>query len=179
MIKDDITKDNILKKHVISSSILLNDKGINTLISVIDTCKEAHYINETLNHMIKYFDGVKGVSTSFEVGAYKDEDYKPNNIILYGIKKSYFQERHIYKIILLTEKLDYFDLMVDKFKLEFALNYIDDIIKYNLVKSLYFLSVSAFDLGSFMFVSVSTIFFFTSASTFTAKASLYFLIALA
>ena len=65
--------------------------------------------------------------------------YKPDNIILYGIKKTYFQERHIYKIILLTEKLDYFDLMIDKFKLEFALNYIDDIIKYNLVKSMYFL----------------------------------------
>jgi hypothetical protein len=81
MIKGDITKENIHKKGVISSKFSLNDKGIGTLINVIDTCKEAHYINETLNHMIKYFDGVKGVNTSFKVGAYVGENYMPNNLI--------------------------------------------------------------------------------------------------
>jgi len=62
----------------------------------------------------------------------------PKNIILQGIKNNIFEDKYIYKIILITQELDYFGLIND-FSLPYSLNYLNDIINLNLTKSLYFL----------------------------------------
>ena len=81
MIKGRIDETNI-DKGVISKNFNLKEQAKQSLINVIETCKEAHYINETLNHMIYYFNDVKGIHTALKVGAYDSkENYMPENVI--------------------------------------------------------------------------------------------------
>jgi hypothetical protein len=61
----------------------------------------------------------------------------PKKIIHEGIKKKYFSENNIYKIILMSQQLNYFNLI--KFDINIAFNFIDKIIKKCLIKSFYYL----------------------------------------
>ena len=61
----------------------------------------------------------------------------PKKIITDGIKKKYFSLNNIYKLILYTQDLEYFDLI--DFDMNIACNYVEDIIKNGLIRSFYFL----------------------------------------
>ena len=61
----------------------------------------------------------------------------PKKIITEGIKKKYFSLSNIYKLILYTQDLEYFDLI--DFDMNIACNYLEDIIKKGLIRSFYFL----------------------------------------
>jgi hypothetical protein len=65
-------------------------------------------------------------------------DVKPESIIKTGIENKYIGEYNTYKIILLTESLDYFKL-IDQFNVNIAINFIYDIVNKNLTKSFYFI----------------------------------------
>ena len=64
-------------------------------------------------------------------------DSKPKKIITEGIKKKYFSDYNIYKIILLSEELNYINLI--HFDINIAVNFLDKIIKKCLTKSFYYL----------------------------------------
>jgi hypothetical protein len=64
-------------------------------------------------------------------------DSKPKKIITEGIKKKYFSDYNIYKIILLSEELNYINLI--NFDINIAVNFLDKIIKKCLTKSFYYL----------------------------------------
>jgi phosphohistidine phosphatase SixA len=79
MIKDGIK--NIIFKDK-SVEYKLSDKIHDKVMEVIDTCREAHYINETLNHMIYFFDKLKsGVPRTFPSNEYNGESYIPGHIM--------------------------------------------------------------------------------------------------
>ena len=63
---------------------------------------------------------------------------KPDNIINKGINYNYISEYNLYKIILLSEKLDYFNILKTKINIDILVNFLDDIINNCLVKSFYF-----------------------------------------
>jgi hypothetical protein len=64
-------------------------------------------------------------------------DTNPKKIITEGIKKKYFSDYNIYKIILLSEQLNYINLI--HFDINIAVNFLDKIIKKCLTKSFYYL----------------------------------------
>ena len=64
-------------------------------------------------------------------------DCNPKKIIQEGIKKKYFSDYNIYKIILLSQQLNYINLI--KFDINIAMNFLDKIIKKCLIKSFYYL----------------------------------------
>jgi hypothetical protein len=64
-------------------------------------------------------------------------EVNPTKIINEGIKKKYFSEYNIYKIILLSQHLNYINDI--KFDINIAINFLDKIIKHSLTKSFYYL----------------------------------------
>ena len=64
-------------------------------------------------------------------------DHNPKKIIQEGIKKKYFSDYNIYKIILLSQQLNYINLI--KFDINIAMNFLDKIVKKCLIKSFYYL----------------------------------------
>ena len=72
--RENIIVENIKKQKYIEM-IKIN---LNTFY---ETCKEAHYINETLHHMVSYFNELKGVNTTFTPGVYESKTYIPENVI--------------------------------------------------------------------------------------------------
>ena len=64
-------------------------------------------------------------------------EVNPAKIINEGVKKKYFSEYNIYKIILLSQNLNYINLI--KFDINIAMNFLDKIIKQCLTKSFYYL----------------------------------------
>ena len=64
-------------------------------------------------------------------------DVGPKKIITEGITKKYFSDYNIYKIILLSQQLNYINLI--KFDINIAVNFLDKIIKKCLTKSFYYL----------------------------------------
>jgi hypothetical protein len=64
-------------------------------------------------------------------------EYNPKKIIQEGIKKKYFSDYNIYKIILLSQQLNYINLI--KFDINIAMNFLDKIVKKCLIKSFYYL----------------------------------------
>lgn len=64
-------------------------------------------------------------------------EVNPAKIINEGIKKKYFSEYNIYKIILLSQHLNYINDI--KFDINIAINFLDKIIKQSLTKSFYYL----------------------------------------
>lgn len=66
-------------------------------------------------------------------------NYKPLNILTYGIDNNLFKDYIIYDIILRSEQLDYFEKSNFNFNLDNAINFLDVIIKNNLVRSFYYL----------------------------------------
>ena len=88
--KNDKQKNAAANKICIDNNTIIKVKvGYKPLVKIldiIDTCKEAHYINETLNHMIYYFDGLKGIERNMKVGIYEKNNagafiYHPERIM--------------------------------------------------------------------------------------------------
>ena len=82
----NITKnDDLLKVTRLIKTFGLKKSDVNILNSLLtfyETCKEAHYINETLHHMVSYFNELKGVKTTFDDGGvYESKTYIPENVI--------------------------------------------------------------------------------------------------
>jgi hypothetical protein len=105
-------------------------------------------IDEFNNNMINYFiNSDDDTLYSYLININKKLDKhlidsiiskNPESIIKSGINNNYISEYNIYKIILLSEQLDYFKV-IDKFNINIAMNFIKDIIDNNLIKSFYFI----------------------------------------
>ncbi len=64
-------------------------------------------------------------------------EYNPKKIILEGIKKKYFSDYNIYKIILCSQQLNYLNEI--NFDINIAVNFLDKIMEKCLTKSFYYL----------------------------------------
>lgn len=83
--KDDAAK-RICESNDKVFRVKVGYKPLIKILDVIDTCKEAHYINETLNHMIYYFDNLKGIKRNIKTGIYE----KKNNTFIYHPERLIF-----------------------------------------------------------------------------------------
>jgi ankyrin repeat protein len=102
----------------------LNFKILEYYISIDDV--------ETFYSYIKLY--VKKIDTKLIQILYEKN---PIKIITEGIKKKYFSLNNIYKIILFSQDLTYFDLI--KFDKNIAYNYIEDCVKKCLLRTFYYL----------------------------------------
>lgn len=137
------------------------DKDLFTILSMNKLYMTLNNINFELiknisdinNEILKYYISNDLSDEFYSMLKYKDDKYlkldstmfnyiiefNPKNIIINGIKSNYFSDRSKYKLILWTQNLDYFNIIGDDFNIEYAINFLDEIIENCLIKSFYFL----------------------------------------
>ena len=105
-------------------------------INELNFCMLKYYIeqddSETFYRYLKLY--VKKIDSRLIQLLYEKN---PKKIIVEGIGKKYFNLNNIYKIILFSQDLDYFDLI--DFDLNVACNYVEDCVSRCLLRSFYFL----------------------------------------
>jgi hypothetical protein len=117
---------------------IYNTININTKTTIYELNYQllSYYVSqddsETFYRYLKLY--VKKIDTKLIQLLYEKN---PKKIITEGINKKYFNLNNIYKIILFSQDLDYFDLI--DFDLNIACNYVEDCISRCLLRSFYFL----------------------------------------
>jgi hypothetical protein len=132
----DLIKENKLFKNIKKDEnfVIKNINDINNIIL-------KHYIiNDNSDEFYNYLKYINDKNIKLDNDIFNlIIQYDPKNIIITGIKNNFFSDRSKYKIILWTQNLDYFNIIGDDFKMDIALNFINDIVENCLIKSFYFL----------------------------------------